>query len=246
MNGIRAVYYREITNFSKRWLKVWSASIIYPVLFLLAFGYGIGKGARVGGVEYVRFLIPGLLTMSSMNQAYGISLEVHIERYYYRIFDEYLLAPIGRWEIVVAEVLYGITKGLIPTAFLLAYSWVARLGYHVDLRFAFYLLLHLCCFSLLGFIVAMVVRSHADQAAFSTFVITPMIFLSDTFYPVDKMPFFVKPLAYVFPLTYSTRLIRGSLLGKKELLTFANQIVLVGLTCLLFAVAVAVARRAEG
>jgi ABC-2 type transport system permease protein len=119
LRGIRAVYYREITNFGKRWLKVFSASVVYPALFLLAFGYGIGMNAQVNGVCYIKFLIPGLLTMSSMNQAYGISLEVHISRYYYRLFEEYLLAPIGRWEIVVGEVLYGITKGIIPAAILL-------------------------------------------------------------------------------------------------------------------------------
>ncbi len=244
MNGIRAVYYREIVNFKNRWIKVWSASIIYPALFLLAFGYGIGKNAHINGTSYVKFLIPGLITMSSMNQAYGISLEVHISRYYYRLFDEYLVAPIKRWEIVVGEVLYGITKGVIPAVVLLAYAIFAHLGYRLGLDFVVYFLLHLCCFSLLGFIVAMVVRSHADQAAFSTFVMTPMIFLSDTFYPIEKMPPFVRPLGYVFPLTYSTKLIRGSLLGLE--VNPLYKFLLLGLALVLFGIALFVARRAEG
>lgn len=132
---------------------------------------------------------------------------MHISRYYYRLFEEYLLAPIGRWEIVVGEVLYGITKGIIPASVLLGYAVVAGLGFRIDYWFLLFFMLHLVCFALLGFIVAMVVTSHADQAAFSTFVITPMLFLSDTFYPIDKMPFFVRPLGYIFPLTYSTKLI---------------------------------------
>ncbi len=244
MKGVLAVYYREIVNFKNRWLKVWSASIIYPILFLLAFGYGIGREAKVAGVGYVRFLIPGLIAISSMNQAYGVSLEVHISRYYYRLFDEYLIAPIARWEIVVGEMLYGITKGLVPTAVLLGYSLVSKLGYNVTPSFFMFLLLHLCCFSLLGFIVAMVVRSHADQAAFSTFVMTPMLFLSDTFYPIEKMPFFVRPLGYISPLTYSTKLIRASLLGYE--VSKAYSVMLVVITLLLFWGALWVARRAEG
>ena len=243
MRGIRAVYYREISNFLQRWLKVFSASIIYPALFLLAFGYGIGRNAEVGGVSYIKFLIPGLLTMSSMNQAYGISLEVHISRYYYRVFEEYLLAPIGRWEIVVGEILYGVTKGVIPASVLLTYSLLAGLGYRIGVSFLLFFLLHLICFSLLGFIVAMVVTSHSDQAAFSTFVITPMLFLSDTFYPIDKMPAFVRPIGYLFPLTYSTKLIRASLLGEEVSLFYGVLLALI--TVVLFLLALYVARRAE-
>ncbi len=243
MRGIRAVYYREISNFLQRWLKVFSASVIYPALFLLAFGYGIGRHAEVGGVSYIKFLIPGLLTMSSMNQAYGISLEVHISRYYYRVFEEYLLAPIGRWEIVVGEILYGVTKGVIPASVLLTYSLLAGLGYRIGVSFLLFFLLHLICFSLLGFIVAMVVTSHSDQAAFSTFVITPMLFLSDTFYPIDKMPAFVRPIGYLFPLTYSTKLIRASLLGEEVSLFYGVLLALI--TVVLFLLALYVARRAE-
>ncbi len=243
MKGVVAVYYREMANFAQRWVKVFSASVIYPALFLLAFGYGIGRGAQVNGVGYVKFLIPGLLTMSSMNQAYGISLDVHINRYYYKLFEEYLLAPISRWEIVVGEVLYGITKGLIPSLLLLGYGLLAHLGYRVSLEFVLFLLLHLVCFSLLGFIVAMVVRSHADQAAFSTFVMTPMLFLSDTFYPIEKMPLFVRPLGYLFPLTYSTKLIRASLLGRE--VDYRYAVLLMAIALLLFTVALFLSRRAE-
>ncbi len=243
MRGIKAVYYREMSNFGKRWLKVFSASVIHPALFLLAFGYGIGRNAQVNGTPYVKFLIPGLLAISSMNQAYGISLDVHICRYYYKLFEEYLLAPISRWEIVAGEVLYGITKGIIPATILLLYSFAAGLGYRLSPEFFIFFLLHLICFSLLGFIIAMVVKSHADQAAFSTFVMTPMLFLSDTFYPIEKMPALIKPLGYIFPLTYSTKLIRSSLLGGK--IVMWHILVLLIITAALFAAAVFVAKRAE-
>ena len=244
MKGVVAVYYREIVNFKNRWIKVWSASIIYPALFLLAFGYGIGRSVQIDGVNYVKFLIPGLIAISSMNQAYGVSLEVHISRYYYKLFDEYLIAPISRWEIVAGEILYGITKGAVPVSVLLAYAIFTKMGYNINFSFFVYLLLHLCCFSLLGFIIAMVVKSHADQAAFSTFVMTPMLFLSDTFYPIDRMPIFIRPLGYVFPLTYSTKLIRGSLLGMRTPWFYKD--ILIFITLVLFTFAFIVAKKAEG
>ncbi len=228
-----------------RFLKVMLSSVIYPALFLLAFGYGLGRNAKVGNLDYVVFLIPGLITMSSMNQAYGISLEVHISRYYFKIFEEYLLAPINRWEIVVGELLYGIFKGLIPAFFITLYALVSGIGIRLNLVFAVCLFLHLICFSLIGYVIAMLVKSHADQAAFSSFVMVPMIFLSDTFYPIEKMPALAKYIGYLFPLTYSTKLIRGALLGIDSMVTFRNFAFLFSITLFLFVVAIWVTQRAE-
>lgn len=245
MNGVWAVFYREVMFFKPRAIKTVLSSIVYPALFLLAFGYGLGKNAKVNGMDYIAFLIPGLITMSSMNQAYSISLEIHISRYYFKIFEEYLLAPIRRWEIVVGELLYGIMKGTIPAFFITIYAILSGMVIKISPLFIFCLLLHLTCFSLIGYIIAMVVKSHADQAAFSSFVMVPMIFLSDTFYPIDKMPVIAKYIGYLFPLTYSTKLIRGALLGAHEFLAFKNFAILFVITVALFFVAIKVTQKAE-
>ncbi len=245
MIGAWAVFYRELMFYRRRGVRTVLAAVIHPALFLLAFGYGIGRGARVNGMDYLLFLLPGLITMSSMNQSYGISLEVHISRYYFKVFEEYLLAPMGRWEIVVGEVLYGICKGMIPVLFLLGYAALAGIGLTITPMFLFCLLLHLLAFSLLGFIVAMAVESHADQSAFSTFVMVPMIFLSDTFYPIEKMPLLAKYLGYLFPLTYSTKLIRGTLLPSSGLFSWGYLILMMGITVLLMVISVVMVERAE-
>ncbi len=228
-----------------RLFKMMLSSVVYPALFLLAFGYGLGKNTKVGNLDYVVFLLPGLITMSSMNQAYGISLEVHISRYYFKIFEEYLLSPIKRWEIVVGELLYGVFKGLVPAFFITLYAFVSGIGIKINILFVICLFLHLICFSLIGYVIAMVVKSHADQAAFSSFVMVPMIFLSDTFYPIEKMPALAKYIGYLFPLTYSTKLIRGSLLGINSLITFKNFALLFFITFTLFVVAIWVTQKAE-
>lgn len=213
MNGVKGVYYREcLVLWSRRW-KVLMASSVSPLLFLLAFGYGVGRFSDVDGVSYMAFLIPGLIAMSSMNQSYGISTEINISRFYFRVFDEYLLAPVHRWEIVAGEMLYGVTRGLIPVAIIFAYAVLIGVELNLTPLFALSMLMHLFIFALLGLIVALMVKNHGDQFAVNTFVITPMVFLSGTFYPVDKMPMAVKLIAKAFPLTYSTSLIRYSLLG---------------------------------
>jgi len=245
VRGTWAVFYRELMFYRRRGVRTVLSAIIHPGLFLLAFGYGIGRGATVNGMSYLSFLLPGLITMSSMNQAYGISLEVHISRYYFKVFEEYLIAPIGRWEIVAGEVLYGVCKGLIPVVFLMGYSMVVGLGLTLTPSFLFCLGLHLLSFALLGFIVAMAVESHADQAAFSTFVMVPMIFLSDTFYPIDKMPLLAKYIGYLSPLTYSTKLIRGTLLPSSGLFNLRYLALMLIIAVVLFVVALIMVERAE-
>jgi ABC-type polysaccharide/polyol phosphate export permease len=68
---------------------------------------------------------------------------------------------------------------------------------------------------MLGFSAALIVRNHVDQFAINSFIITPMVFLSGTFYPIDMMPSIVKYVVHVFPLTYTTALLRDAFLFDK-------------------------------
>lgn len=243
-NGVKGVYYREfLVLYSRRW-KILMASSISPLLFLLAFGYGVGRFSDVDGVGYLAFLIPGLIAMSSMNQSYGISTEINISRFYFKVFDEYLLAPIRRWEIVVGEMLYGVTRGFIPVVIVGIYGIAIGVQMNVTPLFFLSMIMHLFIFSLLGLIVALMVKNHGDQFAVNTFVITPMVFLSGTFYPVDKMPLIVQWIAKLFPLTYSTKLIRYSLLGG-ELNVLLHLTILFAIFVVLFAFAYRVVSRVE-
>ncbi|ORJ62127.1 ABC transporter permease [Geothermobacter hydrogeniphilus] len=212
LNGVRGIYLREILILRRKLVKTVLSAAVSPGLFLIAFGYGIGSNARVDGLSYLAFLLPGLLTMSSMNQSYGIATEINIARFYFKVFEEYLLAPIRRWEIVVGEMSYGITRGLIPVLVIACYSLLCGVQLHFGPLFLLALLLHLGIFALLGLVVALLVRNHSDQATMNAFLITPIMFLSGTFFPVAQMPLPVRLLAALSPLTYSTRLIRSTLL----------------------------------
>ncbi|WP_020676644.1 ABC transporter permease [Geopsychrobacter electrodiphilus] len=212
LHGARGIFWREILILRRKFLKTLFASAVSPALFLLAFGFGVGRGASVGGHDYLSFLLPGLLTMASMNQSYAIATEINISRFYFKVFEEYLIAPFSRWQIVLGEMGYGIVRGLIPVAIIAIYSLLCGVNLHFGPGFFLALLLHLAIFSLLGVLAAMIVRSHADQATVNAFLITPMMFLSGTFFPVDQMPLPIKVVASLFPLTYTTRLIRATLL----------------------------------
>lgn len=236
LHGVRGIYLRETLILRRKLVKTLLASAVSPALFLLAFGYGVGRGTQVGGVDYLAFLLPGLLTMSSMNQSYGIATEINISRFYFKVFEEYLLAPMQRWQIIVGETCYGITKGLIPVIIIGIYSVFCGVRLQFGPLFLLALLLHLAIFALLGFIAAMIVKSHSDQATINAFLITPMMFLSGTFFPVDQMPLAIRIVASVFPLTYSTQLIRATLTPGAEI-NFTLFGVLFGIMVVLFFIA---------
>ena len=212
-NGFQGVLYRELHVFAKKAKKQVAASSLSPLLFLIAFGWGFGKEVTVEGLPYISFLIPGLITMSSLNQSYGISQEINITRFYFHVFDEFLIAPISHVEIILGEAFYGIFKALISILLILLYSFVfgVQLIWHPVFFLAIFL--HTFLFATLGVTMAMIVRDHGSQATVNTFVITPMIFLCGTFFPVDKLPGVFKIIVHALPLTYSTKVIRASLTG---------------------------------
>jgi len=211
--GTTAVLYRELKVFRRRLRRQLLAASVSPVLFLIAFGWGFGRETEVNGLPYITFLIPGLITMSSLNQSYGIAQELNIARFFYHIFDEYLIAPVSHVEIVLGEAIYGMIKGLLSTIIIFLLALLFRVQLLLSPLFLVAIGLHTFIFATLGITMAMIVRDHTSQASVNTFVITPMIFLCGTFFPVDKLPPVFNGLVHLLPLTYSTKVIRAALTG---------------------------------
>lgn len=243
-SGVIGVYYREIMILRKKIVRVLMASAVPPFLYLMAFGYGVGKETVVDGVDYLTFLLPGLLAMSSMNYSYNIASEINISRFYLKIFEEYLLAPSQRWQIIVGEVFYGMTKGLIPVFMVSIYCLVSDIDLTFSVLFMLSLFLHLMAFALIGLIVALKMKNHRDQASMNAFIITPMMFLSGTFFPVDQMPMIIQILAAFSPLTYSAELIRSSMLSSSTF-SFTSLIILLLLNIALWFIANHIVKRVE-
>jgi ABC-type multidrug transport system permease subunit len=214
-NGFRGILYRETKVYRKRFRKQFLASSISPLLFLIAFGWGFGRDVTVEGMSYMTFLVPGLITMASLNQSFSISQEINISRFYFHTFDEYLTAPISHSEIILAETVYGMFKGMISTVLIIVYALLFKVHLTLSAQFFAAILVHTFIFACLAVTTSMFVRYHGDQAVVTNFIITPMIFLCGTFFPVDKLPLFFKWIVYVLPLTYSTKVIRSSLTGSE-------------------------------
>jgi len=82
MRGMLAIYQRELLILRKKFFRQLASMSVSPLLYLFAFGFGMGRGVRVGGHSYLEFLIPGLVAMNSMIQAFAIASEINIARFY--------------------------------------------------------------------------------------------------------------------------------------------------------------------
>ena len=136
----------------------------------------MGKNITIEGHTYIEFLIPGLAAMASMTQAFAIGSEINIARFYWHIFEEFQAAPISNIAYVIGEVLAGMTRALLAglVILILGALFGVVLSYNGWLWLAF--MLNAFVFASLAVGLAMIVKSHADQAMMTSFVITPMAF----------------------------------------------------------------------
>lgn len=213
-DGVRGVLYRELKVFSRHAGKQLLASLVSPLLFLIAFGWGFGRGVTMEGMPYLTFLIPGLIAMSSLNQSYGIAQELNISRFYFHVFDEFLIAPVTPLGIVLGETLYGMFRGLLGAAIILLLALPFGVPSAPTPLFLAALAIHTFIFASLGVALAMLVQDHAGQAAVTNFVITPMIFLGGTFFSLERLPPQLKLAVSLLPLSHSVRAIRETFLGR--------------------------------
>lgn len=213
MQGWTAVYYRELLILKRRLPRLIPSLSVAPLLYLVAFGYAMGKAVTIEGHSYMEFLIPGLVAMSSMTQAFAIANEINIARFYWHIFEEFQAAPISNLAYVAGEVLAGITRALLSAVVILMLGLVFGVVPSCNLWFWLAVVLNSFVFASLAVGLAMLVKSHADQAMLTRFVITPMAFLGGTFFPIDRLPPWAQYILSLLPLTHASKAIRNASFG---------------------------------
>ncbi|WP_022853346.1 ABC transporter permease [Thermodesulfatator atlanticus] len=230
MKGFFAVYLRELLIIWHRLPRMLLSFSVSPILYLVAFGLGLGKNIQVGGRPYLEFLIPGLVAASSMTQGFGINVEINVARFYLRVFEEFQAAPISNVAYVLGEILAGVTRAFLSVSVIIAVSFLARVHLSYDFFFWFGVFLNAFIFASLGVTSAMIIKAHADQALISNFIITPMVFLGGTFFPVENMPGVVQVILKALPLTHASHFIRNAAYGKGPV--WSSFLILVVLACL--------------
>jgi ABC-2 type transport system permease protein len=175
--------------------------------------------------------------MSSMNNSYTwVASSMNLNRLYFKTFQIFVQAPIRASSILAGEVMAGMVKGLFASILIIAVGLLTSANFSITGLFVMILLLNCFLFANLGVITGMLAKSHEDTATYSNFFIMPMAFFSGTFFPVDKMPGYIKAIIYLMPLTHTNVVIRkraldeGGMVSLLVLIVYALAFFLYGST----------------
>ena len=205
--------------------RVWHGSVLgsllSPVLFLAAMGIGLGgyvnRGgtAALGGVSYLAFLAPGLLAAQAMQTAaFETTYPIMGKIVWDKLYDAMLATPLTVRDLLAGELEWLVVRLTIVCS---AFLGVAIVFGAVRLPLGL-LALPVAVLTGLGFAAPIMAFSATQRqdSAFNVifrFGITPLFLLSGTFFPLDRLPAVVQPLAYLTPLYHGVALARGLTLG---------------------------------
>ena len=229
------VFLREMLLFKRKLFRLGYlfSSLFVPFLYLFAFGLGLGKSVRVSGGTYLEYLLPGLVAMTSMVNSYNwIATSINLGRLYFKTFQVLIQAPVSPSSIMLGEILSGMVRGLFASSMIIIAGFIVGKGSAmVSYLFLIALLLNCFLFASLGVVVGMITKSHEETSVYSNFFILPMAFFSGTFFPIERIPMFLKWIILILPLTHTNILMRKERIDFQCLVSMAT---IIGYSIILF------------
>jgi ABC-2 type transport system permease protein len=217
--GFWTLYLREVRRFLKVYTQTLVAPIVTTLLFLAVFMLALGGGERaaVAGIPFAEFLVPGLVMMAMAQNAFAnTSSSVVISKIQGNIVDV-LMPPLSPAELTLGFALGGATRGIVVGLVVGLAMWVAvPLRIH-DLGFVlFHAVAASLLLSLLGLAGGIWSEKFDHIAAVTNFVVTPLSFLSGTFYSIERLPESWHFIAHFNPFFYMIDGFRYGFIGHAD------------------------------
>ncbi|MFC1585793.1 ABC transporter permease [Fibrobacterota bacterium] len=212
LKRIYSVWYRHMRVYTKN---IWSngfPAFMEPLIFLAGVGLGLGKYiGSMQGMSYLQFLATGLLLTAAMyTSAFECSFGTFIRLEFEKVYDGMLAAPITVNNLIIGEILWAGTKGLFFSFAVLCMLYLFGIipvslsiftpviGFVTGIMFA-----------VLSLLFTSFVNNINHLNFYFTGFLSPMFFFSGVVFPVTNLPRVMQPLAEIFPLTHTVRLVRA-------------------------------------
>jgi ABC-2 type transport system permease protein len=202
--GLQTLYLKEVRRFLKVPGQTLAAPVVTTLIFLLIFSLALGRSGRmVGALPFLEFLAPGLVMMALIQSAVAnTSSSLLIAKIQGNIVD-LLMPPLRPGELMLGLVAGGVSRGLlvalVVTLALLPFVWVVPAH---PLLVLYYALMGALMMALLGLLGGLWAEKFDQMAALTNFLITPLSFLSGTFYAIAQLPGPVQVIAHLNPFFY--------------------------------------------
>lgn len=215
LSDVYSVLWVDLRNLRRHWRSTVATSLIQPLLYLVAFGYGLGQGVDINGVSYLAFVVPGIVALTAFSTSYnGSASKLQVDRFFYKSFDECLMSPVSLYSIITGKALIGVVRGLISSVAILIVGLILAPSLVVSPLFIVVLVVSCFVFAFFGVLIALVINSHQTMSTFSNLVLLPMTFLCGTFFSLSQVPTPVTAVLYALPLTHSSVCLRAAALGQ--------------------------------
>ena len=204
LSGTGTLLYKEVLRFWKVAFQTVAAPVLTAILYLLIFGHVLEGHVKVfGSIAYTSFLMPGLVMMSVLQNAFANSSSSLIQSKITGNLVFLLVAPLSHWAWFLAYVGASVVRGAVVGAgVMLATIWFAPLHLAQPLWILVFGLAGAAMMGALGLVAGLWAEKFDQIAAFQNFIIMPMTFLSGVFYSVDSLPPFWKGVSHLNPFFY--------------------------------------------
>ena len=246
--ALKTIARREVA----RILRIWGQTLVPPAitmtLYFLIFGNLIGS--RIGtmdGISYMDFIVPGLVMMAIIQNAYGNISSSFFGAKFGRHVEELLVSPMPNWVILLGYVAGAVLRGLmVGTIVLVIAMFFTKVRIPHPLVTITTVLLGATIFSLAGFVNAAYAKKFDDIAIVPTFILTPLTYLGGVFYSVKLLPPWAEAMTHANPIFYMVNAFRYGLLGTSDVPVWIAYTLMLGFTIGLGALGLWLLKRGVG
>jgi len=227
--GTWTLYVKEIHRFIKVYNQTLLAPVITSLLFLAVFTLALGHNTpMVGNVHFNQFMASGLIMMAIVQNAFANTSSSFTMGKVLGTIVDYLTPPLSPGELVFSMVMAGVTRGIIVG--ILVYSALLifiPLPIYAYGHLIFYVFSASIFLALLGLLAGILAESFDQMAAITSYVITPMAFLSGTFYSIHHLPSFWQHISHINPFFYMIDGFRYGMTGYHDGSLLTGEIILI-------------------
>jgi lipooligosaccharide transport system permease protein len=229
-------------------LPTFVVSLGQPLFYLVTFGIGMGAYmGYVGGKPYLQFLVPGVLISSVMlSSSFECLYDTFVKMVHERLYDSLIATPVSAEDVIAGDIAWGAMRGLLSGVLMLAVA-MAMGVLPASLSSVVVLVAVMAFVGVLFSSMAMIVTSFAPNFDFFNYytelVITPMLFFSGVFFPLDKFPQWLKTFSLFMPLTHAVNISRAVFSGEPVAGVWWSFLVLLLLEIVMFVAGIKLMKR---
>ncbi len=235
MSGFRTLFYKEILRFWKVSFQTVLAPIVTALLYLTIFGHALtGRVEVYPGIGYVSFLVPGLVMMSVLQNAFANSSSSLIQSKITGNLVFMLLPPLSHWEIFGAYVLASVVRSLaVGVGVFIVTMWFVPVSFAAPFYIVAFALLGSALLGTLGLMAGIWADKFDQLAAFQNFLIMPLTFLSGVFYSTHSLPPIWREVSRLNPFFYMIDGFRYGFFGVSDVPPLTSLAIVTGFFVLL-------------